>query len=213
MPKLTGTQCNAPSLLGDFQQGDLLFGLTNQRGSYLQQLQAKKLQYYAANHLNVPLVKALARNKLTEKKLKELPKQEASHARLLLKHSNILMKQGGKAPWDGRTRLQKKYVVAIRRACKLLVKTAKENSNISSIRFVLDGLDMQRICSKKMKDGKVDVSITSGELRAAYKTRWQNNGSIFFYENGKQVPAPWTTEVDKDGHWQTYEKSRLIVKK
>lgn len=199
-------ECTTTRLLDDFKRGDILFGLTSKREKYFEKLDNEQHQYYSANHLNIPLVSELLQGELDNEKIKTLPDEQKNHARLLLKHSEVLTKNGGKDPWNKEKIEQKLRAIAIRRACKLLVKTAKENTGIGSIRFLLDGIDMKRVCSRKTTDGKLDTSITSGELRAAYRTRSQNNGAVFFYNKGLQVCAPWEQEAYKQ-HWLEYEKS------
>lgn len=215
MPRLKAktSKPKPSSLLDDFKQGDLLFGLANERKPYTDKLRERKNTYYSANHLNIPLVDTFLNTGLTEEKVQDLPEKEASHARLLLKHSALLTKPGGKDPWGEQTPEEKKKGVVIRRACKLLVKTAKENQSVGAIRFVLDGIDIQRVCTKQTADGMIDTSITSGELRAAYRTRHKNRGAIRFYKEGQRVHAPWRKKTDKNRDWQAYEQSRLINKK
>jgi len=199
-------------LLDCFKQGDLLFGLTGSRNHFFYALDMLGHQYYSANHLNIPLVEQLLGHNLTENAIENLPKQKRSHAKFLLKHQTILTKPGGKDPWSKATAEEKKRAIVIRRACKLLVKTVKANQDIGRVHFLLDGINMQRVCSRQTSDNQIDNSITSGELRAAFRTRWANRNSIFFYENGQRVLAPWDRQEYR-ALWNDYEKGRISRKK
>jgi len=195
-------------LLEKFKPGDLLFGLTSSREPYLDRLEEKKLDYYSANHLNVPLVENLVKDQLTEEYIKSLPEEKAIHARLLLQHKKKLLKPGGKDPWDGEDKIEKSINITIRRACKLLAITNRKTKNKKKYKifFLLDGINMARVCSGKKQDGEIDTSISSAELRAIYRNRTGMSHCIFF-KNGKVVKAPWNEPAHKK-YWKQYQKRR-----
>ncbi|MGB3431453.1 RHS repeat-associated core domain-containing protein [Achromobacter sp.] len=77
-----------------------------------------------------------------------------------------------------------------KRGSKLGLEMAASGAG-NKIHFVLDGLDMASVVSKEGDGGD---SITSSELRYAYRNRERLGENILFYKNKEQVEAPWETD-------------------
>lgn len=105
--------------------------------------------------------------------------------------------------------------VIIRRACKFGIEWVVENTGTQSeIHFVIDGLDMAEITTKKAlkTTGRVEpaVPITTSELCSIYR-KWHRPGykhRIRFYLNQLETEPPWENKKTSNV-WEVYGKARF----
>ena len=94
---------------------------------------------------------------------------------------------------------QNRSYLAIRRACKFGLGLAATNAAFmgAKVHFLLDGLDMQEVANKASRvgyGGRTAVSITTSELRYAFRYWGRLSGVITFYVNLQPVAAPWLND-------------------
>ena len=94
---------------------------------------------------------------------------------------------------------QNRSYLAIRRACKFGLGLAATNAAFigAKVHFLLDGLDMQEVANKNPRagyGGRTSVSITTSELRYAFRNWGRLNNAIVFYVNLLPVAPPWISD-------------------
>jgi hypothetical protein len=189
-----------PGLHTSFRQGDLVFGLFARREKYSKQLEGLGFSNVYANSLNMPLVRDLMDGKFSPEYIRTLKPYQRKYAKLLEYNKEYLFRSGGKDPTGHVDEKEKKFMIAIRRACKLLIWSAA-HSKRRSIHFILDGVDHRRVTSKlDPLTGIYDPAISGSELRQAYRDRdaafsFVERPSFFFYKEKagrlELVPPPW----------------------
>lgn len=130
----------------NFNPGDLIYVRDEALVSAQRLIKALGHDHFRANHINLPLIDDLLEGRLTEEYIAQLKEPQHAHATLLLKHKEYLLAPGGKNPWPDSPKQQRS--VAIRRACKLLVKEAA-STHVRSLHFMLDGVNHWRVTRKK----------------------------------------------------------------
>ena len=189
------------TLLSRFKQGDLIYGIgdnpsSRYRDEAICNLKSNKFHHIISGDLNreaIPLITNFQKEE-EESKISFLSKEEKEHYHFLERHRSYLTQEGGKIRSEKNDPL---FDSILRRACKLLIWHASENSRIH---FELSGIDMTRVCLKQ------DKGITGSELRAAYrdsKKQGKNNPFVFFYINGIPCDPPWEQEQYRN-LWDSY---------
>ncbi len=84
-----------------------------------------------------------------------------------------------------------------KRGSKLGIAMAASGAG-NKIHFVLDGINMSAVVSKKGEEGQ---SVTASELRYAYRNKEKLAGKIHFYTDDKETEAPWDSNPEL---WRTY---------
>lgn len=194
------------TLLSRFQNGDILFGLTQTSDRYVRQLK-ERFTYVRAFEINNPSVEKVVTQSDTNEYTKTLSGQSLKHFNLLKQARPYLTLPGGKHPWPSNSSWIPAVAIAIRRACKLIIYSAKQQGR--HIHFNLDGISLYRVVDKQ-DNGVPDVSITSAELRAAYRHRDIIAGHITFYRGGKPCAAPWDKHAKTFSLWQRYHPKSNI---
>lgn len=115
---------------------------------------------------------------------------------------------------------------ALRRACKHGIRMATVRDDQPLIHFILDDIDMQKVCDRK-NPFKVDVAgkgqtepITSSELRFVYRNWNDLQKNVHFYVNLELMAPPWIADwakvdvtgkvlISKIAWWEAYAQHRL----
>jgi hypothetical protein len=199
---------NMPTVFNNFTQGDLLFGLYDNRATVDTVLTEKGFHHKLAIELNSEVVEMVIHG-TTQEKIASLDSEKQKHYHFLNKHRDYLMRQPGKPiPSHSSGPI---ISAALRRACKLLLIHRGPNRKSSS-HVITNGIFWKRACSKEISQN----GVTDSEMRAAYRDYLNNgpNPHVFFYDDKyKQMPkAPWELEQFKH-HWKNYNQSRDQKKK
>ncbi|OGT30669.1 MAG: hypothetical protein A3E87_06825 [Gammaproteobacteria bacterium RIFCSPHIGHO2_12_FULL_35_23] len=187
-----------------FQQGDLIYGLAEGIRAVIEILQAAGFIYVDAASLNIPLVEKVITDEITPEYRATLTSEELEHLALLSKYKNTLLRSGGINPWP-QDKESPKLNIAIRRACKLLIREAENQKR--AIHVITDGMNFKRICEKHDEKGLPDVSISGGEIRTAYKYR--RFKQVYFYFRGKRTLPPWEKTAFAS-HFKHYDYRRSL---
>ena len=194
-------EINTNTVYDNFKQGDVLFGLVDERYEVDKKLKTSNYHHTVANRLNSPAVDKIIKGKESAEDLAELDAEQKTHYQLLLKHKDYLTKQPGKPI---QTISEPIASAAYRRACKLLLIN-RDPERTYNAHFITNNVFWKRVCAK------TDNGVTNSELRAAYRDYLKNgrNPHIFFYDsNHKQMQRlPWEQEQFKH-HWNEYNKTR-----
>jgi hypothetical protein len=91
---------------------------------------------------------------------------------------------------------------ALRRVCKLGLAMVATDARFAGARihFLLDGLDLETVATKKELDipGRTAAPITSSELRYVYRNWAGLKGTVILYVNLQSVTPPWEEDWTKD---------------
>jgi hypothetical protein len=194
-----------PTLYENFKQGDLLFGLFEERNKVSHIIKEKGFHHTIANKLNNSVVDMVVKGSPAKAKIDKLEPEKHQHYTFLSKHRDYLIRQPGK-PIPSVT--DPLVSAAYRRACKLLLINREPNRK-SNAHFITNNIIWKRTCTKSLSQ----QGITDSEIRAAYRD-YQTNGSnphIFFYDSQyrQMKQPPWLLSPFKL-HWQRYDATRKL---
>jgi hypothetical protein len=195
-----------------FTQGDIIFGLLDEREKVTKVLKTSGYHNIVANDLNNPAVNLIVENKHTALK-KDVDPHMIQHQRMLMDHRAYLIKPKGKPI----PTIPDSPIVssAYRRGCKLLLIN-REKERVSNVHIITKGIDWKRLCHKVNPATKqVCEAITGSEIRAIYRDekKFGVHPMIFFYDENHLVmqTRPWNT-LAIGHHFQHYDQQRRIKK-
>ncbi len=189
-----------------FRQGDVIFGLIDERFKVEKQLLKQGYSDLVANNLNESVIMSLSNNK----EIRFQGKWHIDyHAKLLTKHKDYLFKPNGKPIPQSKDPAA--ISAAFRRACKLMV-IHRSRDRVSNVHIITKGIDWKRLCHKvKPGDASVCAGITNSEIRAIYRDEKRHglHPNIFFYDNDQVMmkKRPWDT-LALSHHFRHYEQQR-----
>lgn len=97
-------------------------------------------------------------------------------------------------------------MLLFKRGSKLGIEMAARGEAV--IHFALDGVNMEDVVHKTGENGS---SITSSELRYAFRNMDRLKGRLFFYQDRKQVEAPWESNAVLWSAYHPRTQNRNIV--
>ncbi len=187
-------QSTYANLLSKFKSGDLVYGLSQVRALAIIELNNNNFSSCIANALNNRTVTLVLNNGDTT----DLNNFKQAHAAFLHKNREYLKKPGGKPvptlAYKGNIRS-----IAYRRACKLLL-VEDSDERTRTVHVLTENINWERVCTKICNDKSgnpvADLSVTSSEMRAAYRyyrTHGKNHPLIIFYDKEGEVleKMPW----------------------
>jgi hypothetical protein len=187
------------SVLNQFQQGDLLFGLRQHIQPIANKLRSHYFMDVVANDRIQPGIPDLVNKRFNRHNPPVWGITKQSHYLYWLRHRHYLLKSGGKPlPDDNGS-------PAFRRACKLLL-IDRHLSRKWRCHFITRGFNFKRACLKS------DKGVTSSEMRAAFRDdkRHGKNPNILFYNRHNCLASPpWQTRDNKAYFEQYAENSGL----
>ena len=194
------------TLINNFQEGDLVYGLAEPRARIVAELKKLGYTYLFANTLNDKLVSLVIRQESPE----GLADRKLSHFHFLNSQREYLIKPNGKPILA--MRKSNDVSAAYRRSCKATL--IRRDDRRYNVHFLLEGIDWERICTKKFDD-TLDDSVTASELRAAYRDFLQHgvHPNIIFYDQHLRPldKAPWE-RPELVLFFDAYNKLRLANK-
>lgn len=216
-----GSDLQNPSLMDDFQAGDLLYGL---------QKPARESHLWIVNHKITPesgFIFSEPTPEATPKPVTQprgLPRPNFVPEQIIYATADVYNQSFGRAFTTPRDEDYKSFMLAADGIAEDLAQGINENRSIfktphlkflckraidftvshgRKIRFLLDGLNLQDVTSKARRYGP---SFTASELRYIYRNWNRFRDHVVFYENGiRSEQAPW--EIDLAA-WGAYETSR-----
>ncbi|MDC9615476.1 hypothetical protein PSI19_16685 [Xenorhabdus khoisanae] len=203
----------------NFEQGDLIFGLSKERAKYAQ----KYPQFGFARFLDTKNISTIDRYSITKKELiirkgfeHLIPYNQESFDKAIEEHCkyNSIRNCGKKLRIDYDSQNVRYPEQVTSRKCKAGLSWFSQASprscihfiSGSCIHFILDGIDMESVIYKhyenKIKKGS---SYTGSELRWIYRNRLDPKvrSCIQFWRGGVPVAPPWTGGKDAS-LWQNY---------
>jgi hypothetical protein len=189
----------------NFKQGDLLFGLFEERRKVDKIIEKQGFHHTVANELNSSVVKMVAKGSAEKAEINKLDSEKRRHYTFLSKHRDYLIRQPGKPIATVSDPL---VSPAYRRACKLLLIN-REPDRTSNAHFITNNIIWKRACTKSISQ----QGVTDSEVRAAYRDYLKNglNPHIFFYDSQyrQMKQAPWLLDPFQH-HWQKYNATRKL---
>ncbi|EAM8390673.1 hypothetical protein GOE30_24140 [Salmonella enterica] len=88
-----------------------------------------------------------------------------------------------------------------KRGSKLGIEMAAREHN--TVHFVVEGINMVDVVFKNKRGGQ---SVTSSELRYAFRNRERLKGRLFFYNDGELILPPWESAPEL---WANYDNKRV----
>ncbi|WP_129953707.1 MULTISPECIES: hypothetical protein [unclassified Rahnella] len=192
-----------PPFKKQFEEGDLVYGMHEQRGMY-----SNKFEFFknSATPKNISTIDQYAATKveqtLQHKYERVKPLKQADYLRTLSSHSKykaICEAQGFNM--NGRA---VHHHQVIGRKCKaglFWVSTLQDNT---TVHFILDEIDLNMVAEKSHPRDQHGRSFTGVELRWIYRNRHnpQVMKKIQFWLKGSPTVPPWAS--DNSGFWQQY---------
>ncbi|KMJ45790.1 hypothetical protein AB204_07220 [Xenorhabdus khoisanae] len=192
----------------NFEQGDLIFGLSKERAKYAQKYPQFAL-FRDTNNISTIDRYSITENECKVRDLfgKQLPSNQGSFDDAIKKHCkyNSIRHYKGRLDVDFRGNVHYSKQVTSRK-CKAGLSWFSQTSPRSCIHFILDGIDMESVIYKhyenKIKKGS---SYTGSELRWIYRNRRDPKiiSCIQFWRGGVPVAPPWIGGKDAS-LWQNY---------
>lgn len=194
------------SILNQFKQGDLVFGLLKPRNEVVAKLEAAGCHHMTANTLNMPTVKLIVDKVENTDKL-DAPQKK--HYNFLKKREKYLLFKPGKTLPSMPD--EPELGAAIRRSCKLLLVNHEQDR--PTVHVVTQKIDWEHV----FVNGKKDCGITDSEMRACYRD-FKEHGrhpNILFYnaENRLQSKLPWEEDPKVKQYCEEYDKQRSLKNK
>jgi hypothetical protein len=190
----------ADSVLNQFKQGDVLFGLLEPRNKISKKLKKANFTNIVANTLNSQVVDEVICH--TPLDCLYLPERKKRHYLFLHKYKNNLTKPGGRPISKKPKNIPES--IAIRRACKLLLNKSETHAS----HVLTQEIDWEKVCDKE----KSGLGITDSELRAAYRDYVRSgnkvNPNILFYNSKNQLmPKPPWEDPEIQPYFENYKKT------
>ncbi len=216
-----GSDLQNPSLMDDFQAGDLLYGL--QKPARESHLSAVNLQVTSESGFHFSEQKPeAAPEPVTQPRGR--PRPQIAPKKIFYTTADVYNQSFGRAFTTPRDEEYRSFMLAVEGIKEDLAQRIGENRSVlknthvkflckraidftvsheRKIRFLLDGLNLQDVTSKATRYGP---SFTASELRYIYRNWDRFKDHVFFYENGiRSKQAPW--EIDPAA-WGAYETLR-----
>lgn len=181
------------SIFNQFEQGDLIFGLTKVKNEVAPKLSQHGYTFLNAQSLNEKVVKMIVYG-CTQNDISQLSKEEQKHYYFLKKHSKYLLKADGRPLRESDTDVRLSAV--FRRVCKLILVN-RDPKRTRTVHVLTKGLKWDRLWDKK----KSGFGITDSEVRAAYRDflKHGENPHIVFYNEKHRMKTdfPWNSKKTK----------------